>query len=118
MEANVLPTLNAVLLALRGLAGQATPGALGLSSGGQDTDLEAGDHPLYRHTLRLPGPGPARRHVRIMVTMPSAAADDREYRQVLERLEALQNMSHEGKRWDNAAMQSFFATLKMELILH
>ena len=76
MEANVLPTLNAVLLALRGLAGQAIPSAFGLDSGGQDTDLDAGDHPLHRHTLQLLGASPARRHVRIMVTMPSAAADD------------------------------------------
>lgn len=41
-----------------------------------------------------------------------------EYRQALERLEALQSMSRTGECWDNAAMESFFATLKMELDLH
>ena len=41
-----------------------------------------------------------------------------EYRQALERLEALQSMSRKGECWDNAAMESFFATLKMELELH
>ncbi|GAA4001003.1 pyruvate kinase [Deinococcus rubellus] len=76
MEANVLPTLNAVLLALRSLAGEAAPGGLSQDFGGLDTDLEAGDRLLHRHTLRLLGPRPARRSVRIMVTMPSEAADD------------------------------------------
>jgi putative transposase len=41
----------------------------------------------------------------------------REYRQALERLQALQSMSRKGDCWDNAAMESFFATLKMELEL-
>ena len=41
-----------------------------------------------------------------------------EYRQALERLQALQSMSRKGECWDNAAMESFFATLKMELELH
>ena len=76
MEANVLPTLNAVLLALRSLAGETTSQALGQDSADPDTDLEAGDRLLHRHTLRLLGPRPARRNVRIMVTMPSEAADD------------------------------------------
>jgi len=38
-----------------------------------------------------------------------------EYRQALERLQALQSISRKGECWDNAAMESFFATLKMEL---
>ncbi|UQN09049.1 IS3 family transposase [Deinococcus sp. QL22] len=41
----------------------------------------------------------------------------REYRQALERLQALQSMSRKGDCWDNAAMESFFATLKLELEL-
>ncbi|CAM3181993.1 Transposase [Deinococcus saxicola] len=41
-----------------------------------------------------------------------------EYRQALERLQALQSMSRTGDCWNNAAMESFFATLKMELDLH
>ena len=76
MEANVLPTLNAVLLALRSLPGQPTPVQFSLNSGGPDTDLESGDRLLRLHTLRLLGPSPARRNVRIMVTMPTEAADD------------------------------------------
>ncbi|TSA79184.1 pyruvate kinase [Deinococcus detaillensis] len=76
MEANVLPTLNAVLRALRSLAGEATPGGFGQDFGGPDTDLEAGDRLLHHHTLRLLGPRPVGRSVRIMVTMPSEAADD------------------------------------------
>lgn len=36
----------------------------------------------------------------------------------MERLQALQSMSRKGECWDNAAMESFFATLKMELNLH
>ena len=40
-----------------------------------------------------------------------------EYRQALERLKALQSMSRTGECWDNAAMESFFATLKLELNL-
>jgi pyruvate kinase len=76
MEANVLPTLNAVLLALHGLAGEVTPGEFHLGPGGPDTDLDSGDRLLHRHTLRLLGPEPVKRHVRIMVTMPSEAAED------------------------------------------
>ena len=41
-----------------------------------------------------------------------------EYRQALERLQALQSMSRKGECWDNAAMESLFATLKIELELH
>ena len=40
-----------------------------------------------------------------------------EYRQALERLEAVQSMSRKGECWDNAVTESFFATLKMELEL-
>lgn len=40
-----------------------------------------------------------------------------EYRQALERLEAVQSMSRKGECWDNAPTESFFATLKTELEL-
>jgi len=40
-----------------------------------------------------------------------------EYRQALERLEAVQSMIRKGECWDNAVTESFFATLKMELEL-
>ena len=41
-----------------------------------------------------------------------------EYRQVLERLEALQSTNRKGECWDNAAMVSCFATFKVELNLY
>jgi putative transposase len=41
-----------------------------------------------------------------------------EYQQALERLGALQRMSRQGKCWDNAAIESFSSTLKLELDLH
>lgn len=71
MEAHVLPTLNAVLIALNKFSGVT-----------QDTDLEpdldmnAGDRLLQDHTVRILGPQPEHRSVRIMVTMPSEAATD------------------------------------------
>ena len=40
-----------------------------------------------------------------------------EYRQALERLEAVQSMSRKGNCWDNAVLESFFSTLKLELEL-
>ena len=38
------------------------------------------------------------------------------YRETLARHGALQSMSHTGKCYDNARMESFFATLKMEVV--
>ena len=71
MEANVLPTLDAVLRALGRMAdssqNEAQPAEL---------DPRAGDRLLRNHTTRLLGPNPKHRLVRIMVTMPSEAADD------------------------------------------
>ena len=75
MEARVLPTLNAVLLALHRLSGQAVPSEL-VGSPAADLDMDLGDALLREHTLQLLGPAPERRTVRIMVTMPSEAADD------------------------------------------
>ena len=71
MEANVLPTLNAVLLALHRLAGE-TSSAEVVS----DSDMDLGDRLLRDHALHILGPGPHTRDVRIMVTMPGEAADD------------------------------------------
>ena len=71
MEANVLPTLNAVLLALHRLAGE-TSSAEVVS----DTDMDLGDRLLRAHALQILGPSPHNRDVRIMVTMPGEAADD------------------------------------------
>ena len=71
MEANVLPTLDAVLRALDRLAGSGRDGAPPAS-----LDPRAGDRLLRDHASRMLGPHPKHRLVRIMVTMPSGAADD------------------------------------------
>jgi len=71
MEANVLPTLNAVLLALYRLAGETSSAEVE-----SDTDMDLGDRLLRAHALHILGPGPAKRDVRIMVIMQSEAADD------------------------------------------
>ena len=69
MEAHVLPTLNAVLVALHKLSGATPPTNLEL-------DMDAGDELLSAHAVRILGPIPPQRSVRIMVTMPSEAATD------------------------------------------
>ncbi|WP_407571732.1 IS3 family transposase [Deinococcus altitudinis] len=63
--------------------------------------------------------GPAGRpHTGAVLPKTGVQYASSEYRQALERLQALQSMSRKGECWDNAAMESFFATLKMELDLH
>lgn len=42
----------------------------------------------------------------------------KDYRQLLKRFGFLQSMSRKGNRWDNAPMESFFGTLKTELVYH
>jgi pyruvate kinase len=71
MEANVLPTLNAVLRALNRLSGSSLANDLEPMP-----DPRAGDRLLKNHTTRMFGASPKHRSVRIMVTMPSQAADD------------------------------------------
>jgi pyruvate kinase len=73
LEAHVLPTLDAVLSALHHLAGTPAPDDL---NAGQD--MEDADRLLREHADALLGPSPAQRRVRIMVTMPGAAAHDPE----------------------------------------
>ncbi len=71
-EAHVMATLDAVLTAVNGLAGrswQHLPRAL---------DFAEGNKLLSEHTDRLLGPRPAKRAVRIMVTVPGEAASDYE----------------------------------------
>jgi pyruvate kinase len=71
LEAHVLATLNAVIGNVEALAGQApsVPPA-------PPVDFHSGPLLLRDHTRRLLGPKPRRRSVRVMVTMPSAAATD------------------------------------------
>ena len=71
LESHALATLNAVIANLEALArveqsGQPTP----------PVDFRTGRLLLRDHARRLLGPAPRQRSVRIMVTMPSAAADD------------------------------------------
>ncbi len=42
----------------------------------------------------------------------------KEYRRLLKKLGFVQSMSRKGNCWDNAPMESFFGTLKTELIYH
>ena len=73
VESRVLPTIEAVLRMLH--ASAAWPQPLGV-------DAEAFDHGeriLTAQTERLLGPRPAGRRVRIMVTMPTDAADDYDF---------------------------------------
>jgi pyruvate kinase len=71
LEAHVLATLNAVIGNLEALAGVPPSEAPG-----PPVDFRTGRLLLRDHARRLLGPAPRDRSVRIMVTMPSAAADD------------------------------------------
>ena len=70
-EAHVLASLDAVIGALHALKGQQWT-----RSDGSGPDFEAGDHLLAEQTEQLLGRPSHGRGVRIMVTMPSEAADD------------------------------------------
>lgn len=73
IEPHALASLNAVIHALEKLKG------LPLSDGGDEpVDLRTGPLLLRDNASALLGPEPARRAVRIMVTMPSEAAGDPE----------------------------------------
>ena len=69
-ESHVLDNLDAVLKVLHVLAGCELP----ISAGEPGDDLLLGRSTLERNTIDLLGQKPARRDVRIMVTMPSEAA--------------------------------------------
>jgi pyruvate kinase len=72
MEAHVLASLDAVAAALRALAGQGGP----VPPAARHCPFEAGDARLAAGARRAFGDEPAERHTRIMVTLPTAAADD------------------------------------------
>jgi pyruvate kinase len=71
-ESHVMATLEAVLNALRHLAGLPREGPLASEYPG----FREGRSLLSEHTNALLGPAPAHRDVRIMVTMSTEAADD------------------------------------------
>ena len=72
-ESHVLATIDAVLEALHELAGQEWNPGEHLPT---VYDFAHGQHLLEQHANDLLGPAEPGRHVRIMVTMPSEAADD------------------------------------------
>jgi putative transposase len=63
--------------------------------------------------IRRRGSGPAMLHSDQGSTYAAA-----EYRALLTRHGIRQSMSHKGDCWDNAPMESFFHTLKTELVMH
>lgn len=71
-EAHTLYTLDAVLLALHRLAGREPPAHIPPAP----VNFRAGATRLQDHALKLFGVPSGKRAVRIMVTMPSQAADD------------------------------------------
>lgn len=75
IEAHVMASLNSVLLVLNRVLGKTD---LAPSDFGFQPELEhkLGDELLEEHAVAILGPSPERRNVRIMVTMPSEAADD------------------------------------------
>ncbi|MCI0684776.1 MAG: pyruvate kinase [Gemmataceae bacterium] len=72
-ESHVLATVEAVVRVLHGLAGRAWDAA---SSAAPLVDFATGQQLLADHTEAVLGPPSPSRHVHIMVTMPSEAADD------------------------------------------
>lgn len=72
-EARVLPNLDAVLLALGALAGAPPEG---LPPRPRRTAFRQGERLLEYRAMRLFGPAPRNRRVRIMVTLPTEAATD------------------------------------------
>jgi pyruvate kinase len=72
-ESHVLATVNAVLSVMHQLVRRPLPPARREAAG---VDFSTGERLLAEHTEALLGPAPPGRGVRIMVTMPSEAADD------------------------------------------
>ncbi len=82
-ESHALCTLEAVLRVLRRLAGR---GRVALAEAGRVPGFDDGRRLLEAHAERLLGPVRPDRRVRILVTLPSAAADDQALvRTLLER---------------------------------
>jgi pyruvate kinase len=74
LESRVLPTLDAVIAATAAMAGAAAPVARP-----SEHDYFAGEHRLQAATDALFGPAPKHRRARIMVTLPSLAANDPDF---------------------------------------
>jgi pyruvate kinase len=74
LESRVLPTLDAVLAALAAMTGRLAPFAAP-----SETDFFSGETRLAHATDTLFGPPPLHRRSRIMVTLPSEAAENAEF---------------------------------------
>jgi pyruvate kinase len=74
LESRVLPTLDAVIVALAAMAGRPCP-----ITPPAEHDFFDGETRLRAATDALFGPPPARRRERIMVTLPSTAATDPDF---------------------------------------
>ncbi|MBV9272789.1 MAG: pyruvate kinase [Verrucomicrobia bacterium] len=73
LESHVLATLDALMALLHKLSGENWDGRVIEET---FADFDSGAVLLEKHTVESLGEAPAGRNVRIMVTMPSAAADD------------------------------------------
>ncbi|WP_316977085.1 pyruvate kinase [Shumkonia mesophila] len=73
LEAHAMATLTSVLSTLRALGGRP---AAAIGEEDVPVDFWSGPGRLAEHTRRLLGPDPANRQVRVMVTVPSEAADN------------------------------------------
>ena len=73
LEAHVMASLNAVLQTLYALSNRPVPAALQAEP---PITFDVGQAMLARNTEQLFGPSPDGRRVRVMVTMPTEAADD------------------------------------------
>jgi len=73
LEAHAMATLTSVLSTLRALSGRP---ATAIAEDELAVDFWSGPGRLAEHTRWLLGPDPANRQVRVMVTVPSEAADN------------------------------------------
>lgn len=114
LEAHVLAGIDSVLFALDRM--RLEPGKIGRAAKPQATLFRGGDHALIKHTDALLGHANSDRIVRIMVTMPSEAADD--YELVVNLLKAGMdvariNSAHDDQAtWDNIVKNIRKASMK------
>jgi pyruvate kinase len=111
LESRVLPTLDAVLVALAALTGRESP-----FPAPEPALFFAGETRLARATDTLFGPAPLHRRGRIMVTLPTEAAGNRELVLDLARRGmdiARINCAHD----DNAAWQAMTANVRAASVL-
>ncbi len=99
LEAHVLAAIDSVLFALDRMRDE--PGQTRLAGKPEQSRFKEGDYALIRHTDALLGQANSDRIVRIMVTMPSEAADD--YKLVVKLLEAGMDVARINSAHDDQA---------------